>query len=71
MKLFYTKELNSTNIFFFLQVSISNTYPISFGLIDVHLKKRVEGDSGKVAEFKSKVAASLSRRMKVTANVYY
>ncbi|XP_061890314.1 E3 SUMO-protein ligase ZBED1-like isoform X1 [Entelurus aequoreus] len=50
------------------EVSISNTYPISFGLIDVHLKKRVEGDSGKVAEFKSKVAASLSRRMKIASD---
>ncbi|KAJ8332530.1 hypothetical protein SKAU_G00423190 [Synaphobranchus kaupii] len=41
------------------EVSIPNTYPITFSLINTHLM-RVEGDSSKVAEFKSKVRTSLA-----------
>lgn len=46
------------------EVSISNTYPITFSLINTHLV-RGEEDTRKVAEFKSKVASSLRERMKV------
>ncbi|KAJ8353306.1 hypothetical protein SKAU_G00208730 [Synaphobranchus kaupii] len=41
------------------EVSISNAYPITFSLINTHLM-RVQGDSSKVAEFKSKVRTSLA-----------
>lgn len=47
------------------EVSISNTYPITFGLINTHLQI-IDGDSSKVAEFKTKVRGSLSQRMKVS-----
>ncbi|KAK0137429.1 Zinc finger BED domain-containing protein 1 [Merluccius polli] len=43
-------------------VSISNTYPITFGLINAHLMRK-EGDGPKVIEFKTKVRSSLSTRM--------
>lgn len=46
------------------EVSISNTYPITFGLLNKHIVA-VDGDSPKVAEFKSKVRDSLGERMKV------
>ncbi|XP_051997694.1 E3 SUMO-protein ligase ZBED1-like [Xyrauchen texanus] len=46
------------------EVSISNTYPITFSLINTHLKT-ADGDSSRVAEYKSKVRTSLSERMKV------
>ncbi|KAJ8339584.1 hypothetical protein SKAU_G00363700 [Synaphobranchus kaupii] len=49
------------------EVSISNTYPITFSLIDTHLM-REEGDSSKVAEFKSKVRTSLGERIKVQSD---
>ncbi|KAJ8353269.1 hypothetical protein SKAU_G00208360 [Synaphobranchus kaupii] len=49
------------------EVSISNTYPITFRLINTHLM-REEGDSSKVAEFKSKVRTSLGERMKVQSD---
>ncbi|KAJ8358743.1 hypothetical protein SKAU_G00152680 [Synaphobranchus kaupii] len=49
------------------EVSIPNTYPITFSLINTHLM-RVEGDSSKVAEFKSKVRPSLGERMKVESD---
>ncbi|KAK0143929.1 Zinc finger BED domain-containing protein 1 [Merluccius polli] len=45
-------------------VSISNTYPITFGLINAHLMRK-EGDGPKVIEFKTKVRSSLSTRMNV------
>ncbi|XP_030227714.1 zinc finger BED domain-containing protein 1-like [Gadus morhua] len=45
-------------------VSISNTYPITFGLINTHLMRK-EGDGPKVIEFKTKVRSSLSTRMNV------
>ncbi|KAJ8332485.1 hypothetical protein SKAU_G00422740 [Synaphobranchus kaupii] len=48
------------------EVSIPNTYPITFSLINTHLM-RVEGDSSKVAEFK-KVCTSLGERMKVESD---
>ena len=47
------------------EVSISNTYPITFSLINTHLKT-ADGDGSKVAEFKSKVRTSLVERMKVS-----
>lgn len=50
------------------EASISNTYPITFSLINMHLL-REDGDTRKVAEFKSKVASSLRERMKVWFNV--
>ncbi|KAK0133125.1 Zinc finger BED domain-containing protein 1 [Merluccius polli] len=46
------------------EVSISNTYPITFSLINSHLLRK-EGDSSRLVEFKSKVRASLDERMKV------
>lgn len=46
------------------EVSISNTYPITFGLLNKHLVA-VDGDSPKVSEFKYKVRHSLGERMKV------
>jgi len=46
-------------------VSISNTYPITFSLINTHLKT-ADGDGRRVAEFKSKVRTSLAERMKVS-----
>ena len=46
-------------------VSISNTYPITFGLINAHLMRK-EGDGPKVIEFKTKVWSSLSTRMNVS-----
>lgn len=46
------------------EVSISNTYPITFGLINAHLQS--EGNANRVqVEFKTKVRNSLSERMKV------
>ena len=47
------------------EVSISDTYPITFSLINVHLKTD-EGDTSKVGEFKSRVRTSLGERMKVS-----
>ncbi|XP_060761951.1 E3 SUMO-protein ligase ZBED1-like isoform X2 [Neoarius graeffei] len=49
------------------EVSISNTYPIAFSLINKHLNV-ADGDSQKVAEFKSKVQDSLGERMKVESD---
>ncbi|KAK0151805.1 Zinc finger BED domain-containing protein 1 [Merluccius polli] len=46
-------------------VSISNTYPITFSLINAHLMRK-EGDGPKVIEFKTKVRSSLSTRMNVS-----
>ncbi|KAJ8415779.1 hypothetical protein AAFF_G00403360 [Aldrovandia affinis] len=46
------------------EVSISNTYPITFSHINTHLVRREE-DRKRVIEFKSKVRASLGERMKV------
>ncbi|XP_074551363.1 E3 SUMO-protein ligase ZBED1-like [Halichoeres trimaculatus] len=48
-------------------VSISNTYPITFGLINNHLMSR-EGDGPRVTEFKSKVRSSLSKRMNIQSD---
>ena len=45
-------------------VSVSNTYPISFSFIQAHLTPLPEEEK-KVTEFKAKVSASLSKRMKV------
>ena len=47
------------------EVSISDTYPITFSLINVHLKTD-EGDRSKVGEFKTRVRTSLGERMKVS-----
>lgn len=47
------------------EVSISDTYPITFSLINVHLKTD-KGDTSKVGEFKSRVRTSLGERMKVS-----
>ncbi|XP_034560369.1 zinc finger BED domain-containing protein 1-like [Notolabrus celidotus] len=47
-----------------LEVSISNIYPISFGLIDMHLLRREE-DCPRVMEFKEKVRSSLLERMMI------
>ena len=41
------------------EVSISNTYSITFSLINSH-RLRKEGDSSRLVEFKSKVRASLN-----------
>ncbi|XP_060788879.1 uncharacterized protein LOC132893764 [Neoarius graeffei] len=46
------------------EVSISNTYPITFSVINTHLKT-ADGDGSRVAEFKSKVRTSSVERMKV------
>ena len=55
----------ATNIMFAQkEVSISNTYPITFSLINSHLLRN-EGDSSRLVEFKSKLWASLDERMKV------
>ncbi|KAM3867730.1 E3 SUMO-protein ligase ZBED1-like [Diretmus argenteus] len=45
-------------------VSISNIYPITFGLLEIHLLRK-EDDSRRVCEFKSEVRASLKRRLQV------
>ncbi|XP_078134361.1 uncharacterized protein LOC144535668 [Sander vitreus] len=45
-------------------VSISNTYPVTFSLINIHLL-RSEGDGPRLTEFKTKVRSSLIRRMNV------
>ncbi|KAM3875305.1 E3 SUMO-protein ligase ZBED1-like [Diretmus argenteus] len=45
-------------------VSISNTYPITFSLLEKHLL-RAEDDSRRVTEFKAKVRESLRKRMQV------
>ncbi|XP_055034115.2 E3 SUMO-protein ligase ZBED1-like [Misgurnus anguillicaudatus] len=45
-------------------VSISNTYPVTFGLINIHLM-RSEGDGPRLAEFKAKVRSSLIQRMNI------
>ncbi|KAJ8395372.1 hypothetical protein AAFF_G00033570 [Aldrovandia affinis] len=45
------------------EVLISNTYPITFSLINTHLMRREE-DSDRVIEFKSKVRASLGELLK-------
>ncbi len=47
------------------EVSISNTYPITFSLISSHLLRK-DGDGSQVVEFKSEVWASLDERMKVS-----
>lgn len=49
------------------EVSISDTYPITFSLINVHLKTD-EGDTSKVGEFKSRVCTSLGERMKIDSD---
>ncbi|CAL9706522.1 unnamed protein product [Knipowitschia caucasica] len=46
------------------EVSISNTYPITFGLINGHLQEK-ENDTRHVMEFKAKVRTSLATRMKI------
>lgn len=46
-------------------VSISNTYPVTFGLINIHLM-RSEGDGPRLIEFKTKVRSSLIQRMNVS-----
>ncbi|KAE8282448.1 hypothetical protein D5F01_LYC19857 [Larimichthys crocea] len=46
------------------EVSISNTYPITFSLINKHLGASDE-DSHKVADFKEKVRDCLGERMKL------
>jgi hypothetical protein len=46
-------------------VSISNTYPITFGLINIHLM-RSEEDGPRLSEFKAKVRSSLIKRMNVS-----
>lgn len=53
-------------------VSISNIYPITYGLLRSHLKRNEE-DSTRVSEFKAKVHDSLAQRMQVRdvlRNVY-
>ena len=45
-------------------VSISSTYPVTFGLLNSHLQPG-EDDSRRVLEFKTKAHASLKRRLKV------
>ncbi|XP_070404635.1 E3 SUMO-protein ligase ZBED1 [Nothobranchius furzeri] len=49
------------------EVSVSDTYPITFSLINVHLKTDEE-DTSKVGEFKSRVCTSLSERMKIASD---
>ncbi|XP_035981373.1 zinc finger BED domain-containing protein 1-like [Fundulus heteroclitus] len=49
------------------EVSISNTYPITFSLINTHLSASDE-DSPKVADFKEKVRDSLGERMKIQSD---
>ena len=46
-------------------VSISNTYPVIFGLINIHLMCREE-DGPRLIEFKAKVRSSLIKRMNVS-----
>ena len=46
-------------------VSISNTYPITFGLINIHLVHSEE-DGPRHSEFKAKVRSSLIKRMNVS-----
>ncbi|XP_073729765.1 E3 SUMO-protein ligase ZBED1-like [Misgurnus anguillicaudatus] len=46
------------------EVSISNIYPITFGLLQSHLMRNEE-DSARVSEFKEKVRNSLTQRMQV------
>ena len=47
------------------EVSVSNTYPISFSFIQQHLIPGPDEEK-KVTEFKEKVSASLAKRMKVS-----
>ncbi|KAK7901339.1 hypothetical protein WMY93_018108 [Mugilogobius chulae] len=46
------------------EVSISNAYPITLGLIKTHLLQR-ENDTRHVVEFKEKLRTSLAERMKI------
>lgn len=46
-------------------VSISNIYPVTFGLVNIHLL-RSEGDGPRLVEFKEKVRSSLIKRMNVS-----
>lgn len=43
-------------------VSISNIYPVTFGLINIHLT-RSEEDGPRLSEFKAEVRSSLIKRM--------
>ncbi|XP_019115228.1 zinc finger BED domain-containing protein 1 isoform X2 [Larimichthys crocea] len=52
------------------EVSISNTYPITFSLINKHLGASDE-DSHKVADFKEKVRDCLGERMKIKSDDLY
>ncbi|KAL7882925.1 hypothetical protein SRHO_G00005830 [Serrasalmus rhombeus] len=49
------------------EVSISNTYPITFSLMNNHLGA-ADRDSHKVAEFKERVRDSLGERMKIKSD---
>ncbi|XP_017544709.1 E3 SUMO-protein ligase ZBED1-like [Pygocentrus nattereri] len=49
------------------EVSISNTYPITFSQMNNHLGA-ADGDSHKVAEFKERVRDSLGERMKIKSD---
>lgn len=51
-------------------VSISNTYPVTFGLINGHLVRKEE-DCARVVEFKGKVRSSLIERMMVSLTFAY
>lgn len=46
-------------------VSICNTYPVSFSFINLHLMRQ-EGDGPRVIEFKTKVRSSLINLMNVS-----
>ncbi|XP_059367736.1 E3 SUMO-protein ligase ZBED1-like [Carassius carassius] len=50
-------------------VSISNTYPVTFGLINIHLMRN-EGDGPRLIEFKTKVRSSLIQRMNIESGEF-
>ncbi|XP_035992541.1 zinc finger BED domain-containing protein 1-like [Fundulus heteroclitus] len=62
-----TLKCATTVMFAESEVSISNTYPITFSLINTHLSASDE-DSPKVADFKEKVRDSLGERMKIQSD---
>ncbi|KAM9364776.1 uncharacterized protein KZ484_010950 [Pholidichthys leucotaenia] len=50
-------------------VSISNIYPVTFGLVNIHLIRREE-DGARLVEFKEKVRSSLIERMNVQSDEF-
>ena len=50
------------------EVSISSTYPITFGLINVHLKS--DGGHSKIEAFKAELRPQLAKRMKVGLRLF-